>query len=234
VKRGHVIQSSLGFVRLVDYCGTDERIAQAARVSTKKHREKKEFAKLVAYLFKNRHTSPFEQCSVTFEIKMPIFVMRQFVRHRTFKLNEASARYAEVDADYWIPDWRELRAQNTESNKQGSHSFGTSKTMWDRLDMVKRMLEVSEHAFASYRRLLEQGVAREQARVILPLNTFTTIMVTCDLHNLMHFLRLRLHPHAQAEIRELAEKMKTITKELFPVTMGLFDKYRLEMVEVNA
>lgn len=218
-----------GYVRYVRHLGSDKSIAQAARTSTKKHRdEQAEFERLLDYLFRMRHTSPFEQASITFEIQMPIFVMRQFVRHRTFRLNEQSARYAPLDGVWWSPQPHHIRMQNTSGNKQGS--AGKAAELHARW-FVEKYEEMCQWCFEVYERAIESGIAREQARAIVPLGTMTTIMVNIDVHNLVHFLYLRTHPHAQPEIRLFAEAMRDVFAGLFPVTAALFEKYEPKMVE---
>lgn len=213
-----------GYVRYVEHLGTDQRIVEAARVSYGAPSKGEEAdKKLLGYLYKNRHTSPFEQCSITFNIKMPIFVMRQFVRHRTFRLNEVSARYTELPDEFYLPE--EWRGQDMK-NKQGS-------VKWDQNQQICSIMADYAYgvAYDEYQKLIAEGVARELARIVLPVAIYTEIYVNCDLHNLMHFLRLRLDPHAQLEIRVFAEAMKSIATELFPWTMEAFDRYKTKVVD---
>lgn len=219
-----------GYVRYVDHYGSDSRIVEAARVSyDSPSKGGEQDKKLLHYLYKNRHTSPFEQCSITFEIRMPIFVMRQFVRHRTFRLNEVSARYTELPDDFFIP--KEWRLQDTK-NKQGSVTPENIDKDWHDINNM-----ITAYAYATawnvYKKLIARGVCREQARIVLPVGIYTKIYVNCDLHNLMHFLRLRLDSHAQAEIREFAQAMFDILKELFPWTAEAFVKYKFEVIETE-
>lgn len=235
-----------GFVRLVDWMGTDERIVEAARISYKSpSKGPEQDKKLLHYLYKNKHTSPFEMCKVTLNIKMPIFVMRQYVRHRMQNLNEMSARYTELPNEFYIP--KEWRKQDTK-NKQGSMidvdwnvvkthymggKFGLGNEECDSHDLFsKLLLEHCDRAYDLYEWYIEQGIAREMARVVLPLNIYTEIYCCWDLKNLMHFLQLREDSHAQFEIQEFARAIKVIVKELFPVTIQAFDKFKWKMEEL--
>lgn len=213
-----------GYVRYVDHLGTDMRIVEAARISYKSpSKGEDQDKKLLTYLFKNRHTSPFEQCSVTFNIKFPIFLMRQFVRHRTFRLNEWSGRYSELADEFFVPkEWRKQDA----ANKQGSTPFDA-----DNEALTALCKEAYQVAYDYYQSLLDSGVAKEQARFVLPVGIYTEIYVNCDLHNLLHFLRLREDGHAQAEIQDVAKAMRAIASELFPWTFAAFDKFKFKMVE---
>lgn len=213
-----------GYVRYVDHLGTDLRIVEAARISYKSpSKGEEQDKKLLQYLYRHRHTSPFEQCSITFDIKMPIFIMRQFVRHRTFRLNEWSGRYSELADEFYVPEqWRSA----DKKNKQGSQTAN--------LDHTKLSAEVkafNETAYKTYMNLLNQGVARELARTVLPVSIFTEIYVSCDLHNLIHFLNLREDAHAQWEIREVARAMREIAEKLFPWTFEAYQKYKLQVIE---
>lgn len=215
-----------GYVRYIGHLGTDLRIVEAARISYKSPSKGDEAdKKLLHYLFKNRHTSPFEQCAITFNIKFPIFLMRQFVRHRTFRLNEWSGRYSEMADEFYMPG--QWRAQDT-VNRQGSMPFDSDHKQ-SYCDKVARV--AYDTAYGHYQSLLAAGVAKEQARFVLPVGIYTEIYVNCDLHNLMHFLRLRQDGHAQAEIQDVANAMRQIASELFPWTFEAFDKYKWKLVE---
>lgn len=218
-------QPPFGFVRYIDHLGADQRIVEAARVSYGSPSKGEEAdKKLLHYLFKNRHTSPFEQCSITFNIRFPIFLMRQFVRHRTFRLNEVSARYTELPDQFYRP--KEWRAQDI-SNKQGSVS--SPEIPKGECDFL--MAEAYRTCYENYQALIDRGVAKELARIILPVGIYTEIYVNCDLHNLLHFLRLREDGHAQAEIQDVARAMKTIASELFPWTFEAFAKFKFKLTE---
>jgi thymidylate synthase (FAD) len=216
-----LLYNSLGFSTFIDQHGDDWRVVEAARHSYGSAARKgiEADTKLINYLMTNRHTSPFEQCSITWNLRMPIFVMRQFVRHRTFKLNEESARYTEMRDDFYIPT--EWRSQDPK-NKQGSYP-NQNEESWHKglTEQVKAQCEI---AYGSYLELLRAGVAREQARLILPVNLMTTIIVNIDLHNLMHFLRLRLDSHAQLEIRVLSSAMYWQFWDAYPVIAEAFTK----------
>lgn len=225
---GHTIEVlGAGHVKYLDHLGTDTRIAEAARASYGKPSQGKEKdEKLIRYLFLNRHTSPFEQCNITFELKMPIFVMRQFVRHRTSRLNEFSGRYAELPDEFYTPHvWRR---QQTEGNKQGS--VFDYDPVWNEGNEVIAQ-EAFSMCYTRYQILLERGVAKELARIVLPLATFTQIHVNIDLHNILHMFYLRTDSHAQLEYQELAKAMVAITSTLYPFTTSLFRQYVPKMVE---
>lgn len=222
-----------GFVRYVSHHGTDQDIVDAARVSYGSP-SKGEVAdrKLLHYLYRNRHTSPFEQCSITFNIKMPIFVMRQFVRHRTFKLNEVSARYTKLPEEFFLP--LTLRLQNTTGNKQGS----TISSDWEWYiregsDCLQLIEGVYREAYRVYELLVGRGVANEQARMVLPVGIYTEIRVNADLHNLMHFFRLRRDPHAQGEMQDVAKAMFVIFAELFPWTASAYNRYKVTIEDLQ-
>jgi len=222
-----------GYVRLIDWMGTDERIVEAARISYKSpSKGPDQDKKLLHYLYKMKHTSPFEMCKLTFNIKMPIFTMRQFVRHRMQNLNEMSARYTELPDEFYIPS--QWRKQDTK-NKQGS--VDTQEEVWVRsidgndYTPTEILMKHCDDSYHLYKSMIASGVARELARMVLPINIYTEIYCCCDLKNLMHFLQLREDSHAQFEIQEFARAMKTITKELFPVTIEAFDTYKWKIVE---
>ncbi len=216
-----------GFVRYLGHYGTDMTIVGAARVSYNSLSKGAEAdKKLLHYLYKKRHTSPFEQCSIQFNIKMPIFCMREFVRHRTFKLNEMSARYMKMWSDFHVPDkWRK---QDTK-NKQGS----LESSDLPHEEISRRFDQYYKDGYELYEWALGMGVAREQARECLPVALYTEIRVVCDLHNLMHFMGLRLAPDAQLEIRLTAQAMYDIAKELFPWSVEAFDRYKFKLEDLD-
>jgi thymidylate synthase (FAD) len=212
-----------GFVRLVDYLGGDQRIVQSARVSygagTKSYRQDKG---LINYLLRNEHTSPFEQVILTFHTKMPIFVARQWVRHRTARLNEISGRYSVMEQEFYLPAPEHIAAQSSD-NKQGRESEPMAPEAGQ---AVRQALEASyAAAYETYRSLLDQGVARELARVVLPLSLYTEWYWQIDLHNLFHFLKLRVDPHAQYEIRAYGEVMLDITRKVCPIAVEAFEEH---------
>lgn len=226
--KGHTIPVlDHGFVRYVDHMGSDMRIVEAARISYQSPSKGEEAdKKLIEYLYKNKHTSPFEMGKVTLNIKLPIFVMRQYVRHRMQNLNEVSARYTELPNEMYFPEkWRK---QDTK-NKQGS--LETEEL--DHIAIGYRVKMCCTSAYNTYKVLLEQGVAREMARMVLPVNIYTEIYACWDLKNLLHFITLREDAHAQAEIQDYGQAIKAIAKELFPWTMEAYEKYKWTMTEIT-
>lgn len=214
-----------GFVRLVDYLGSDERIVQAARVSygegTKTYRQDKG---LITYLLRNEHTSPFEQVNFTFHVKMPIFVARQWVRHRTARINEISGRYSILKDEAYIPDMEYINLQS-EDNKQGR---APDPMPVDQARKVQDILKKQQDdAFASYNEILEMGVARELARINLPLSAYTEWYWQMDLHNLLRFLMLRIDGHAQYEIRVYAQEILKIVETVCPITVEAFREHTI-------
>lgn len=226
-----------GHVRYVDHMGSDERVVESARVSYKSpSKGPEDDQRLINYLWRNRHTSPFEMVKVTFNIKLPIFVMRQFVRHRMQNLNEVSARYTQLPSEFYIPvGWRR---QDTK-NKQSSTDEGDWNPVVPGYFMAQphtntASQELVHHCIKSYKlyeRMLEQGIAREMARMVLPINIYTEIYTCWDLRNLMHFFTLRDDGHAQFEIQEYARAMKRIARVLFPKVMMAYDKYKWNVSE---
>lgn len=231
IQKGHTIPIlGNGYVRYIDHLGDDQRIVETARISYKSPSKGEEAdKKLLLYLFKNRHTSPFEACNITFNIKMPIFCMRQFVRHRTFKLNEWSGRYSELADEFYMPAaWR---VQDTK-NKQGSLVSGSLVDSPDwHAENNGIAHSVFQYSYQQYQQLLNRGVAKELARVVLPVSLFTEIYVNIDVHNLIHFLNLRQDPHAQLEMREIANAMDNVLQDLFPWCHEARLKYKLMVVE---
>jgi thymidylate synthase (FAD) len=226
-----------GFVRYIDHMGSDQRICEAARISYKApSKGAKQDQKLINYLWKNKHTSPFEMVKLTLNIKMPIFVMRQYVRHRMQNLNEVSARYTELPNEFYIPT--EWRKQDTK-NKQGSiiENDWNDKSWYMGIHSKNQDLsaELENHCIASYelyQKMLNDGVAREMARMVLPVNIYTEIYACWDMKNLLHFITLRDDGHAQSEIQEYGKAIKGICKELFPMTMNAYEKYQWKIIEL--
>jgi thymidylate synthase (FAD) len=214
-----------GFVRLVDYLGSDERIVQSARVSyaggTKTYRKDRG---LIDYLMRNGHTSPFEQVNLTFHVKMPIFVARQWIRHRTAKLNEISGRYSVMSDECYIPTG-DVIAFQSEDNKQGRMAQPVSEELQERVRQLLR--EDQERAYHTYEELLDLNIARELARVNLPLSLYTQWYWQMDLHNLFHFLALRMHAHAQFEIRAYADQIYELTRLVCPMACDAFSAHML-------
>lgn len=214
-----------GFVRLVDYMGSDERIVQAARVSygsgTKSFRQDRA---LIHYLLRNDHTSPFEQVVLTFHTKMPIFVARQWVRHRTARLNEISGRYSIMRDEFYVPAADQMRTQSAD-NKQARSDEALPGSIANR--MIDELAEDQHMLYGHYEKMIEAGLAREIARVNLPISLYTEWYWQCDLHNLFHFLRLRMDPHAQYEIRVYAEAMAKCAQAVAPVAYEAFEEHKL-------
>jgi thymidylate synthase (FAD) len=214
-----------GFVRLVDYMGGDERVVQSARVSygqgTKTVREDRG---LINYLMKNWHTSPFEQVQLTFHTKMPIFVARQWVRHRTARLNEISGRYSIMRDEFYVPSPEHIRPQS-KHNKQGRSEDRYSEE--EEAEIVRMFEGEQSSIYSNYEKLLEMNVARELARNNLPLSLYTEWYWQVDLHNLFHFLRLRMDDHAQYEIRVYAEAMAECAKAVAPLCYEAFEEHIL-------
>lgn len=210
-------------VRIVDYMGDDSSIVQAARVSygqgTKSVNEDRQ---LIRYLMRHWHTTPFEMVEFKFHVKVPIFVARQWLRHRTASVNELSARYSVVKDDFWMPE--EYRNQS-KTNKQCS----TPESFVDEAALMSQK-HSCDLAFEIYNGLLERGISRELARVHLPQSAMTEFYWKIDLHNLFHFLRLRMHDHAQKEIRVLAHQIFEIIKNLVPIACEAFEDYRLNTI----
>ncbi len=225
-----------GFVRVVDYMGTDSSIVQAARVSYGKGTKSvNDDTALIRYLMRNKHTTPFEMCEIKFHIKCPIFVARQWLRHRTASVNEYSARYSMMSSDFYIPHEDVLLAQSS-TNKQGREE----KLSGEELKYVKSLVE--EHtnkSYQTYQSIMNQdqlgetlnednkGLTRELSRIVLPLNIYTEFYWKIDLHNLLHFLRLRAHSHAQYEIQEYAKAMLNLVKLWVPIAYQAFVDYAM-------
>lgn len=214
-----------GYVRLVDSMGSDLSIARSARVSYAAEPRTEvdpstgisPDSKLIHYLLKNKHTSPFESVTFTFEIALPIFVCRQWHRHRTWSYNEVSARYTELPEVFYDPELSTITTQHS-SNKQ----MRTSEQNPGAQEIYSLMYNTNKNAFESYRSLLAAGCPRELARTVLPMGTYTTMFATVDLHNLLHFIKLRLHEHAQYEIRVYAEALLELVSAIVPETIKHF------------
>jgi thymidylate synthase (FAD) len=214
-----------GFVRLVDYLGGDARIVQSARVSYQEGTKTvREDAALIDYLVRHKHTSPLEQVVLTFHLKMPIFVARQWLRHRTARLNEVSGRYSVMRDEFYLPEAAVVRRQS-EVNKQGRSEAEVPAALQER---TLELLEAGQaNAYGSYQELLDEDVARELARINLPLSLYTEMYWQIDLHNLFHFLRLRLDAHAQHEIRAYAEVMAELARAVAPLAYEAFEEHIL-------
>ena len=213
-----------GYVRLVDHMGNDLSIVRSARVSynaewrTGDDVDKDE--KLIRYMMRNKHTSPFEAVQFTFEVKAPIFVFRQWHRHRTWAYNEISARYSQLSEEFYVPKPEHIGKQS-KHNKQmrdiDEEAEGNNGVV-----SAAQIRVACENAFKQYHSLLKAGVPRELARSVLPVATYSHMFATVDLHNLFHFLRLRLHEHAQYEIRVYAEAILMLIEPIVPVSVAAF------------
>lgn len=220
-----------GFVRLVDYLGGDKRIVQAARVSygegTKTVREDKG---LINYLLSHLHTSPFEQVILTFHCKMPIFVARQWVRHRTARLNEISGRYSVMKDEFYVPTPENIKSQST-SNRQGRDEGELSAEL--RKKVADLIMSDQGKVYAHYEEMLGDDIARELARINLPLSLYTEWYWQIDLHNLFHFIRLRADSHAQMEIRVYAEALGKCAKAVAPHAYAAFEEHGLHSAKFS-
>jgi thymidylate synthase (FAD) len=231
-----------GFVRVIDYMGDDNAVVQAARVSYGKGTKKvSEDKGLIHYLMRHRHSTPFEMCEIKFHVKLPIFVARQWIRHRTANVNEYSARYSILDREFYIPAPEQLAAQSV-ANRQGRGDVLTGAEAARVLDILK---QDSTSAYDHYAEMLnesetgeridakKQGLARELARMNLSLNFYTQWYWKIDLYNFMHFLSLRADPHAQYEIRVYADAMLEVLRKWVPLTAEAFDQHRLHAITLS-
>ncbi|MGE5479754.1 MAG: FAD-dependent thymidylate synthase [Chloroflexota bacterium] len=217
-----------GFVRLIDVMGDDDAVVQAARVSYGKGTKSvMEDSGLIRYLMRNRHTSPFEMVEFKFHVKLPIFVARQWIRHRTASVNEYSGRYSEMGDEFYVPERDQIRSQS-DINKQGRASSALEDEKTD--EILKQLEREQYEIFEGYETMLQTGLARELARINLPLSSYTQWYWKIDMHNLFHFLKLRMDPHAQYEIRVYAETIAEIVKAAAPVSYEAFNDYILESV----
>ena len=232
-----------GFVRTIDYMGDDAAVVQAARVSYGKGTKKvSDDAGLINYLLRHRHTTPFEMCEIKFHIKVPIFIARQWIRHRTANINEYSARYSVLDREFYIPSLDQLASQSTQ-NHQGRGDVLDGAEANEVLQILK---EDSIRNYDHYVEMLNEdpdgnkidedrnGLARELARMNLTLNAYTQWYWKIDLHNLLHFLSLRADAHAQYEIRVYADAMLETVKRWVPITYNAFQQYRVGGINLSA
>jgi len=210
-----------GFVRLVDYLGSDQRIVQSARVSYGNGTKTvSQDAGLIDYLLRHQHTSPFEQVVFTFHVKMPIFVARQWVRHRMGRMNEVSGRYSIMKDEFYVPETKDLEPQSKD-NKQGraDEPFEAAKAK----EIQDTLAQGQKDSYDAYSKLLDTGLAREVARINLPLSLYTEFYWQMDLNNLFKFLKLRLDGHAQYEIRQYAQVMLEIVRKVCPMAVSSFE-----------
>lgn len=225
-----------GFVRVIDYMGDDQAIVQSARVSYGKGTKRVTADKgLIQYLMRHQHSTPFEMCEIKFHIKLPIFIARQWIRHRTANVNEYSARYSILDREFYLPETAHLATQSEINNQGRGAPLGTEESAHV-LELLKRD---AQQCFDTYDFLLNDGgdgtrkdeertpLARELARMNLPLSTYTQWYWKIDLHNLFHFLKLRADSHAQYEIRAYAETMYQMVARWVPLAAEAFEAYRM-------
>ncbi|MEO1190328.1 MAG: FAD-dependent thymidylate synthase [Pseudomonadota bacterium] len=220
-----------GFIRVIDYMGDDAAVVQAARVSYGRGtKHVQQDRGLIRYLLRHRHTSPFEMCEIKLHVKLPMFVARQWIRHRTANVNEYSARYSILDREFYLPDASQLALQST-SNRQGR---GDRLSDDEATAVQAKLAEGTSRAYADYVWLLGEeegsdgpGLARELARMVLPVSAYTQWYWKVDLHNLLGFLSLRADPHAQYEIRAYAEVLMDLVRRWMPLTAEAFEDYRL-------
>ena len=231
-----------GFLRVVDYMGDDDAVVQAARVSYGRGtRRVSEDAGLIRYLMRHWHTTPFEMCEIKFHVKLPIFVARQWIRHRTASVNEYSARYSVLDREFYLPEPQHLAAQST-GNRQGRGDLlGEEEAQ----EVLRILADDASRNYDHYTAMLNEpgstdhdqgrtGLSRELARIGLSLSTYTQWYWKVDLHNLLGFLRLRADPHAQYEIRVYAEAMLDVVQRWVPTTYDAFLEYRLGSLSLSA
>ena len=214
-----------GFVRLVDHMGSDLSIARNARVSYdaewRAGKDSGSDARLINYLYSNGHNTPFEAVTFTFDVKAPIFVFRQWHRHRTQSFNELSARYRELPEEFYTPEFDQITTQSTDNKQMRTEQQNIN------VDFIqKTMRENNKSAFKNYKAMLEAGCPRELARSVLPVATYSHMFATVNLHNLFRFLGERLHPHAQYEIRVYAEAMLELIRPIVPVAVAAFEKQK--------
>ena len=232
-----------GFVRVIDYMGDDSSIVQSARVSYGKGTKKISNDKgLIKYLMRHRHSTPFEMCEIKFHIKLPIFIARQWIRHRTANVNEYSARYSILDKEFYIPSAENLAAQSAINNQGRGDTLSDDEAS----NVIQILKKDAEQTYSNYETLLNEnsggniidesksGIARELARMNLTLNTYTQWYWKIDLNNLLHFLALRADDHAQYEIRVYADIMLDIVKRWVPLTYAAFEDYRIGGTELSA
>ena len=220
-----------GFVRLVDYFGGDQRIVQSARVSYGEGTKSvSQDGALIDYLLRHQHTSPFEQVVMTFHVKMPIFVARQWVRHRTGRMNEVSGRYSIMKDEFYVPAEDKVAPQSTD-NKQGRATEAFDKETADKI--IAQLEEGQREAYENYSELIDSGLAREIARINLPLSLYTEFYLEMDLHNLFHFLKLRLDSHAQYEIRVYAQVILEMCRKVAPMATESFINHMNEGVNFS-
>ena len=219
----------LGFVKLLDVMGDDEEVENAARISYGEGTRKvSQTRNLIRYLMRHKHTSPFEMCEVKFHIKLPIFVMRQLVRHRTANLNEYSGRYSIMSDEYYLPQGDYLQKQSS-TNNQGRDEVHPSRG-----SLQFEFNRIYDNANIAYHNLLEEDLARELARAVLPVANYTEVIWKIDLHNFFHVIKLRADSHAQREIQDYANAMYDLVKPRFPLCCEAWEDYSRDAVSFSA
>ena len=218
-----------GFVGLIDHMGSDDAVVQAARVSygtgTKKVREDRG---LIRYLMRHEHTTPFEMCEVKFHIRLPIFVMRQLIRHRTASVNEYSGRYSVMTDEFYVPKTIELQSTTNKQGREGLYSEAETSGFRDIMN------DMHTKAYETYEQFIEEDMARETARAILPVSNYTETYWKCNLKNFLHMAWLRMDSHAQWEIRMFADAMYGLVQPLFPAVCEAFEDYKLNAVRLSS
>ncbi|BDU60397.1 flavin-dependent thymidylate synthase [Candidatus Rickettsia kotlanii] len=233
-----------GFIRVIDYMGGDSAIVQAARVSYGKGTKQLNQDKgLINYLLRHYHTTPFEMCDIKFHVKLPIFIARQWIRHRTASVNEYSARYSILGNEFYLPEPANIASQSAINKQCREEGDSLPKEMAEKVLAI--LEEDARQCYGHYKELMNAdeegniidenatGIARELARMNLTLNYYTELYWKINLHNLLHFLRLRADPHAQYEIRVYAEKMLEIVKAWVPFAYEAFEEYRLQGANIS-
>jgi thymidylate synthase (FAD) len=216
-----------GFVKLLDVMGDDKEVENSARISYGEGTRKvSQTRTLIRYLMRHKHTSPFEMCEVKFHIKLPIFIMRQLVRHRTANLNEYSGRYSVMSDDFYFPKGDDLKPQST-TNKQGREEEGELHNPGEIEFEIYRILDGAKTAYGN---LLDWNVSRELARIVLPVSNYTEVIWKIDLHNFFKFYQLRSGSHAQQEIQDYANVMYELVKPYFPICCEAFEDYVIDAV----
>lgn len=222
-----------GYVTVVDKMGDDDAVVAAARLSyepgaLEEPRTREQQRNLIRHLMRHWHSSPSEMVELKLQIKLPLFVQAQLIRHRTANVNQLSGRYSEMDQGYYIPEVERMHRQSR-TNRQGSAPELVDNPIGCRGDIQ----QATEEANLTYVRLLDEGLSRELARLVLPQNTYTVLVWKMDLHNLLHFLRLRLDEHAQWEIRQYAKAIADVIREWLPLTWEAFEDYRLNAMSLS-
>jgi|APSaa5957512576_1039674.scaffolds.fasta_scaffold01259_11 thymidylate synthase (FAD) len=231
-----------GFVKLLNVMGSDEEVENAARISYGTGtRKTSQTRNLIRYLMRHNHTSPFEMCEVKFHLKLPIFVMRQFVRHRTANINEYSGRYSIMSDEFYLPAEKDVHEQSEQNNQgRGKELDEDNKTL-----VLGRMYDANEHSQMCYKQIVDptlldgfydgfNGIARELARTVLPVSNYTECIWKIDLNNFFKFSKLRMDSHSQKEIRDYANIMYDLVKPLFPISCEAFEDYILKAETFSA